>query len=104
MTKQERKQRIFYYVDEFVVLLFSIIGVVFSEVIGKRASGDIVNIGDVSLGWFNMLISSLIAIIVYSSMNIQFVYNDIVKPPLVKRISNALLQGIAWQTIVGSVK
>lgn len=104
MTKIEKKQRFIYYLDEFIVLVFSIIGVVFSEIIGKRASGEIVDISDPSLGWFNILISSLIAIIVYSSMNIQFTFNDNKKPPLIKRIANALLQGIAWRTIVGAVK
>lgn len=104
MTKQEKKQRVLYYIDELVVLLFSIIGVVCSEVIGKKAKGEIVSSSDIPFDWFNMLISSLIAIIVYSSMNVQFVFNDNKKPPLVKRMANALLQGIAWQTIVGSVK
>ena len=101
MTRFEKKQRVIYYIDEFIVLLFSIIGVIFSEVVNKKAKGLVIDTGDIALDWLNVLISSLLAIIVYSTMNIQFVYNDRAKPPLIKRVANALLQGIAWQSIVG---
>jgi len=98
--KEATKKKILYYIDEIVVLFAAIAAIVLSEAIKKRMTGEVAQMSDVYFDWLNVAISSIIAIIVYSSMYIKFDPDFKDKPPLIKRMSNAILQGIAWQTIV----
>jgi hypothetical protein len=96
--KEETKKKIKYFLDEAIVLLFSIGAIMLSEAVKKRMSGEKAVSGDIYYDWLNVIISGIIAIIVYSSMYIKFDTNFKDKPPLIKRIANAILQGIAWQS------
>lgn len=108
-TKEKRERSIrtkkfLYYLDEILVLLSSTVAVIFTDAIQKRAMGKQAGTGDIMLDWVNVIISAIMAIITYGSMYTKFKYNDESKPPLPKRVANAMLQGIAWQNIVSSIK
>lgn len=99
--KQDIRQRIIYYVDELSILLISVISVILSDAITKRAKGHFATVGDLSLDWLNLLISALLALLSYGMFNTKFKYNDNKKPPYYKRLSTSILNGIAWRTIIG---
>jgi len=102
--KKETKQKILYFLDEFVVLVSAIGAIMLSEAVQKRISGERAMVGDVYFDWLNVVISGIIAIIVYSSMYIKWNPEFTDKPPLIKRMASAILQGIAWQSIVSWAK
>ena len=99
--KKEIIQRIVYYLDEMSILFFSVVAVVFSDAITKRARGQLASIDDLALDWLNLLISALLALLTYGMLNTKFKYNDNKKPPYYKRLSNSILNGIAWRAIIG---
>ena len=98
------KPKIWYYVDELTILLFVLAGIVLSEAISQRAKGQMATWDSIYIDTLNLIISSMIALIAYSSMYIEFKYNDKQKPSYSKRAANALLSGIAWRTIMEGVK
>jgi hypothetical protein len=95
------KQKVIWYIDEFAVLLLSILAVVGSDAVMKRAKGQKVVADDVFTDWLNVGISALLAIVSYGTMYTKIRYNDSAKPPFIKRAANAILQGVAWRTIFG---
>lgn len=97
------KPKVWYYIDEFTILLFVLIGIVLSEAIAQRAKGGMATWDSIYIDTLNLAISSLLALIAYSSMHIEFKYNDKQKPPYLKRATNGLLSGIAWRTILEGV-
>ncbi len=102
MIKQKaiRKAKRFYYLDELSILVFVLMGIVLSEAIAQRANGQMATWTSIYLDTLNLAISAIIALITYSSMHIEFKYNDKTKPSYIKRAANALLNGIAWRTIM----
>jgi uncharacterized BrkB/YihY/UPF0761 family membrane protein len=101
MTKEKRK-KIFYYIGELCTLGVTLISVVLSDVIASRAKGNAVQTGDIQLDWLNLTISAILALMTYGFGYSDFRYvEDAKKPPLVKRLSNAVLTGIAWRSILG---
>ena len=101
--KAIQRAKFIYYIDEFSVLVATLIAVVFSDAIGKRASGQVAVSGDLLLDWINLIISGILALVTYGTLHTQFVFNDKKKPPYIKRLTTALLQGIAWRSIIGWV-
>jgi hypothetical protein len=99
--KEDIKLRVIYYVDELSILLISVISVILSDAITKRARGKLATVGDLALDWLNLLISALLALLSYGMFNTKFKYNDNKKPPYYKRLSNSILNGIAWRAIIG---
>ena len=100
-VKTRRRQLFWYYVDEFTILVFCLIGVMLSEGIRVRAQGQKADLSLVYFDALNVIISGVLAIIGYGALHIQFKYNDRSKPPYIKRAANALMNGIAWRTIMG---
>jgi len=101
--KALKKAKLLYYIDEFSVLLATLVAVIFSDAMAKRASGQLATSGDLLLDWMNLVLSGILALITYGSLHTQFTFNDKKKPPLFKRLSTAVLQGIAWRSIIGMV-
>ena len=97
----QNKQKILWYIDEFVVLVLSVLAVVGSDAVMKRAKGERVVAGDIFTDWLNVGVSALLAIVSYGTMYTKIKYNDSAKPPFIKRAANAILQGVAWRTIFG---
>jgi hypothetical protein len=97
---EHRKKKIMYYVDELSVFIICIIGVALSDTIQKISDGHLATANDIFLTWPQFLVSSLIAIMVYGGMYTKWKYNDENKPAWIKRASSALLQGVAWRTMV----
>lgn len=98
------KPKTWYYIDELTILIFVLAGIVLSEAIAQRAKGQMATWDSIYVDTLNLIISALIALIAYSSMHIEFKYNDKQKPPYAKRAANAILSGIAWRTIMEGVK
>ena len=98
-AKKNRLKNILYFIDEFSILLASVVAVISSEVVFKAVKGQKLNSGDIQLNWLNVIISSMIAVITYGSMYTKFKPSDAAKPPYIKRLANALLQGIAWRSL-----
>ena len=101
--KAMQKAKLIYYIDEFSILLATLIAVIFSDAIAKRASGMAATSGDLMLDWINLVISGILALVTYGTLHTQFVFNDKKKPPYIKRLTTALLQGVAWRSIIGWV-
>jgi hypothetical protein len=101
--KARRKAKVLYYIDEFSILLATLLAVVFSDAIATRASGGSATSGDILLDWVNMTISGILALVTYATLHTQFKFNDKKKPPYIKRLTTALSQGIAWRVVIGWV-
>ena len=101
--KALKKAKLLYYLDEISVLIITLLAVIFSDAISKRASGQVATSGDLLLDWVNLVISGILALVTYGTLHTQFVFNDKKKPPYIKRLTTALLQGIAWRSIIGWV-
>ena len=104
--KRERKRKlriakIWYYVDEFSIFLIVLAGVVLSDAIQKRAQGQLAGTGDLFLDSFNLVISAIISITAYASINTRFKYNDKGKPRWITRVSTGLGLGVMWRTLQG---
>jgi hypothetical protein len=103
MSKEKRK-KIFYYLDEIFILLVTVSSVIFSEAVLNRAKGNNPVTGDVRLDLINLVVSSLLALMTYGLSYSDFRYTEeIKKPPLIKRLSASILNGIAWRSIIGGV-
>lgn len=102
--KAIRHAQLLYYIDELSILTFVLVGIVLSEAIAQRANGKLATWKDLHLDFLNLIVSSIIALITYSSMHIKFKFNDKQKPSYVKRAANALLSGIAWRTIMAGAR
>ena len=100
--KVEKKRR--YYIEEFTILLVTLLSVVFSDAIMKRASGELATTNDILFDWVNLIVSGILAVVSYGTMFTQFQYSNKTKPPLIKRIATAIMNGIAWRTIIGWTK
>lgn len=97
------KKRIYYF-EEITILLVTLLSVVFSDAIMKRATGELATTNDILFDWVNLIISGILALVSYGTMFTQFTYTDKTKPPLIKRIATAIMNGIAWRTIIGWTK
>ena len=88
-------------VEEIIILLISCIAVILSDVISKYAKGNNISEKDLSINWLSLIVSCILALMCYGTMYTKFKFDDIKKPPLIKRISASILNGIAWRSIVG---
>ena len=95
--KHEQAKRIWYFIDEALVFLVMFLAVLMKETIVAMTKGDPVT--NLIIKGPKILASVLIAIIVYGSMNESFKYNDKNKPPLFKRLAQAILHGLGWQSL-----
>jgi hypothetical protein len=95
------RDKIIYYIDEGLVLLLTVIAVVFSDALMVRIKGEKAATGNIFLDSINIIISILIAIVVYSLVYIKSRPGDKDRPPFIKRAANSILNGIAWRTIAG---
>ena len=104
--KKEFKAKLIFYFDECIVFLFMLVAIIASDIIhsyikGKAISGSQLRLDPISIG-----IAVFIAIISYGRMYNSFNFKLsesgelLRKEPLIKRISEAILQGIAWKTII----
>ena len=104
-TKNKNKKilnwnKAWYYMDEFIVLVFAILGVLASHAVMKRTRGQSITLNDIFSDWVNFAISALLAIVSYGSMYTKVRYNDDAKPPFIKRAAAAFLQGVAYRSVI----
>jgi hypothetical protein len=97
------KDKVIYWVDELSIFLVVIMAVIFADALVKRSQGHPAALADVFIDPLNLILSAVIGTIVYGSM-VQSWKVRADKPPWPKRAASAILQGIAWRTLVGSVK
>lgn len=97
------KVRRLYIFEEVCVLLCTLAGVVVSEALQKRAAGKPVFSGDFLLDLPNFVVSVVVALIYYGTLYSNFKDFSMKRPPLAKRISFALLTGVAWRTLTNSI-
>ncbi len=96
--------KIRYYSDELIIFILLVASIMLADAIDMRVRGKQAVSGVIYFDWLNILISGILAIAFYGSMYTKWKYNDLKKPPLIKRISSAILQGIAWRTTTGWVR
>ena len=106
LEELEKEQELFwkkvkYYFQEFFVLFMTFVGVVLSDAMAKRQSGEMATVKDVFWDWFNLVLSAVGALVCYGVTFTKFKYNDNAKPPLIKRGITAISLGIAWRTGLG---
>jgi len=97
------KQRVIYWIDELSILLVVMLAVIFADALVKRAQGRPAALEDIFLDPLNLILSGVIGMIVYGSI-VQSWKVRTEKPPWPKRAAAAILQGIAWRTLVGAAK
>lgn len=98
--KELKRQRILYAIDEISILLLTFISVFLSDTVERFATG-INGEPELPFSWARVMVSGLMAVVVYATIHSKFKYNDRQKPSWWKRASIAVLQGIAWRTIIG---
>ncbi len=98
IMKPQTYKKLVHIADEIFVLLFTWIGVMFSEVILDKAKGQAITSIHFSLP--QILISGFIAFMVYSKFYSKMSPSELKKPPYLKRISQALATGTLWRSAV----
>ena len=96
----KKKAKVLYYIDEAIILLVTFLSVLLSEAVETYALKG----SDVELPQMNIaviIVAGLASIVSYSFIHKTFKYKETDKAPRVKRIATAILQGIAWKTVVG---
>jgi hypothetical protein len=94
-----RNKKAAHIAEEMLVLACTLVGIVISQAFGKRKEGLSITFSDFFLDWPNLLVSVAIALIYYGSLYTNFKDVGTKKPPLAKRVSTALLTGVAWRTL-----
>jgi uncharacterized BrkB/YihY/UPF0761 family membrane protein len=102
MTKEKRK-KIFYYMGELCTLFVTLSAVLLSDIISSKGkAGNEIQVTDLNLNWVSLAVSAILALMTYGFAYSDFRYTeDAKKPPLVKRLSNAIMIGISWRSILG---
>lgn len=95
-----RRLKAAYYAEEVMVLLCTLIGIIVAEAIQKRAKGQPIGSADFFLDWYNLVISTILALIYYGGLYTQWKDFERTKPPLMKRIGTALLTGAGWKAFI----
>lgn len=98
---KKSKQQILYYIDELSILLITFISVFLSDAVEHVSINGFDGEAELSFEWIEIIIAALLSVVVYASIHSKFRYNDESKPPYIKRVSIAILQGIAWRAVVG---
>lgn len=96
-------KRIIYYLDESIVFIVTVLSVMFSDILQKSLQTGSLSISSLHNDWGKLILSCIITIMIYGSMNESFKYSEKDKPTMFKRIYQGVLQGIAWKTIIGFV-
>ena len=93
-----------YYIDEMSILLISLLAVIFADSFTKLTMGKAVSWKDFAIGWPRLIVSCFAALAFYGTIHTKWRYNDKAKPEWCKRAATAILQGVAWRTLIGGVK
>ena len=99
--QSDKLKKAWYYFDELIVYFVMFIAIVFSDAVMKMIKDGTVTPHEFALNWVKVIASCLIAILALGTMNDSFIYSDKKKPPLAKRIYNAVLHGIAYKSLIG---
>jgi hypothetical protein len=106
LTPEQKKARdaarlkVAYYIEEILVLTCTLVGIIVAEAIQKRAKGQPIGSGDLWLDWYNLLISTILALIYYGGLYTNWKDFERTKPALPKRIGTALLTGAGWKAFI----
>jgi hypothetical protein len=100
VKKEERRQKTWYYIDELSILLITFASVFLSDAVNHITEFGFNGKASLTFEWVEILVAAMLSVVVYASVHSKFKYNDNAKPPYIKRASIAILQGIAWRTVV----
>ena len=89
-----------YVIEEVLVLACTLVGIIVAEAVKKRAEGKPIGAGDFFLDWYNLLISTILALIYYGGLYTNWKDFERAKPALPKRIGTALLTGAGWKALI----
>lgn len=90
------REVVVHYLDEIFVLFFTFLGVMASDLITQKIKGYDISHLHFSVG--QIVISAVVSFLVYGKFYSALTPNEVKKPPYLKRITNALSQGMAWRT------
>lgn len=89
-----------FYIEEGIVFLITIVAVIFSDLIERYTKGHMRQ-WEFVFSWYKIVAASFIAIMVHGTMNSSFKYSDKGRPPFFKRAYQAVLNGVAWKSLIG---
>jgi hypothetical protein len=89
-----------FYIEECIVFLITIVAVIFSDLIERYTNGHMRQ-WEFVFSWYKIVAASFIAIMVHGTMNSSFKYSDKGRPPFFKRAYQAVLNGVAWKSLIG---
>lgn len=98
MMKPQTYKKIVHIADEIFVLLFTFVGVLFSEIVLDKTRGQ--DISRIHFSLPQVFVSGFIAFMVYSKFYVALTPGELAKPPYLKRISQALATGTLWRSAV----
>lgn len=96
-----KHKKVQYYFDEAFILLIVLIGVISADAFHRAIHGRYITMEDFTSNIPMLIISALIAVIVYGSMYTR-PYSDKQKAPLPKRMGAALTQGLTWRLLLSN--
>ena len=89
-----------FYIEEGIVFLITIVAVIFSDLIEKYTKGHMRQ-WEFVFSWYKIVAASFIAVMVHGTMNSSFKYSDKGRPLFFKRAYQAVLNGVAWKSLIG---
>ena len=96
MPTSKNTKIVLHFADEILCLLITFVGVMLGDLIVHKAKGH--DFSKLQFSIYHIIISAVIAILVYGKAYSNVLPNDIIKEPFMKRISNALYIGVAWRS------
>lgn len=88
-----------YYLDEFLILGVILISVISADAVQKAIKSLPVTGADFVTNIPNLIVSCMVAIVIYGSMYIR-PYSEKEKAPVIKRVTNAMQAGFAWRLML----
>lgn len=93
-----------FYIKEIFALLFTLVGVLTSELLLGHLKNEKMKITDISLDWFSVLIASLVTLLSYGMTHAKLTYiEDAPNENLIAKLTNAFSQGIMYKTVLFSI-
>lgn len=96
MMKKVTRAHIMNFLDEVFVLIFTWVGVLLSQVTLQKARGN--DLKHLHFSLLQVITSGVIATMVYSKFYVSLELGKGPKPSYLKRITNAISQGVLFNT------
>lgn len=94
-------KKLVYFLDESIIFAVTVATVIFSEALLKALSTGVISASMQHVSWNKIIVASFVSIMIHGTTNNSFKYNDNDKPPMMKRIYQAVKEGVFWKTVVG---